>query len=255
MLYFIALMMDEIKREKLATFCTKYHLNFLVLVFAVFGLNAILYELTAILPLTNHHLSMAIDDAIPFIPEFCFFYSLFYVSPLVFLYALAFYDKKKLLVILMDGAISVVLCFIVYCIYNVQMIRPEAAVEGYWFFDGSITNVHEFFLALVHFQYIVDPLARNGIPSLHAMFACLIFLSGCPMSKSEKHVPIVLRIFAIIFGIGVAVSTFFVKQHYFIDAVIGFALGFIMFFICKPIFSKIINKYPDNKKIKLLTED
>ena len=135
------------------------------------------------------------------------------------------------------------------------MIRPEDAVNGYWFFDGSITNVHEFFLALVHLQYILDPLARNGIPSLHAMFAGLIFISGMPFSRKEKHSPIVLRILAIIFGIGITLSTFFVKQHYFIDAIIGFSLAIVMYFVATPIVNAIIKKYPDSKKVKALTED
>lgn len=255
MLYFKTLMLDEIKRNKIAAWCTKNHINHLFLVLLLFGLNGFFYEITAILPLENHHLFMAIDDAIPFIPEFCFFYTGFYVTPLVFLYGLSFYDKKKLFNILIDGTISVTLCFIVYCIYNVQMIRPEEFVEPYWFFDGSITNIHEFFMALVHFQYIVDPLARNGIPSLHAMFAGLIFLSGMPMGRKEKHVPIAFRILAMIFGVGIACSTFFVKQHYFIDAVVGFGLAIAMYFGSWPITNKIIKKYEDNVNMKRLVED
>lgn len=248
-------MKDEVRRGKFVDFCVKYKVNFLIIVLGLFLLNGIFYEVTTIMPITYHHLNMEIDNLIPFIPEFCFFYTLFYVCPTVFLTGLSFYDKKKLMVIVIDGTISVTLCFIVYLIYNVQMVRPVEAVEGYWFFDGSITNIHEFFLALVRFQYIVDPKAGNGIPSLHAMFGGLIFLSGCPFSKNEKHVPIIFRALAIFFGIGIICSTFFVKQHYFIDAVIGFALSIVMFFVSKIILNKIIEKNPENKTIKLLTDD
>ena len=248
-------MKDEIKREKLKAWSIKYKANFFMLVLFLFILNALVYEITAILPLENHHLYMAIDDAIPLIPEFCFFYTTFYATPFIFLYGLSFYDKKKFDTIIIDGTITVLMCLVVYLIWNVQMIRPEEEVAAYWFFDGSIHSFHEFWLALVHFQYVVDPMARNGIPSLHALFACFVFLTGCPLSKKEKHVPIAFRIIAMIFGIGIACSTFFVKQHYFIDAVIGFGLGFVFYFICKPILNAIIKKFKDKEVIKLLTED
>lgn len=248
-------MKDEIKRAKTAAFCSKYKINFLLLVGVLFLINGFFYEITQIIPLTNHHLHMAIDDAIPMIPEFVFFYQLFYLTPIVFLYALSFYDKKKLVTIVVDGTISIVICFIVYCVYNVQMIRPEAEVAPYMFGNGSIHSIRDLCKALIHIQYIVDPLARNGIPSLHAMFAGLIFLSGCPMGKNERYSPIILRIFAIIFGLGITCSTFFIKQHYFIDAIVGFALAIIIYFVSKIIVNKIIKKYPENKTIKLLVED
>ena len=67
--------------------------------------------------------------------------------------------------------------------------------------------------------------------------------------------PIALRITAMIFGLGIACSTFFVKQHYFIDAVIGFGLAFVSYFPCKILVSYIINKNSDKPIIKLLTLD
>lgn len=251
-------MKDEVRRQKVADFCIKYKMNFFALVALLFLLNGIVYEVTAILPLPDHLLSMDIDSKIPFIPEFCFFYTLFYVGPFVFLTALAFYDKKKLLAIIAGGVVGLVICQICYLIYNVKMDRTayEAIVEPYWIFkEDSIHNVHEFAMGMCHLQYYLDPMARNGIPSLHAMFGTLIFISGCPLSKGEKHCPIGLRIAAIIFGLGVVCSTFFVKQHYFIDAVIGFALAMVMYFIAKIVLNKIYNKHKDNETIKLLTED
>lgn len=248
-------MKDQAKKQRLATIANKYHLNFFILALALFLLNAILYEFTALLPLENHHFYMAIDDAIPLIPEFTFFYWIFYVCPTLFIWWLSFYDKKKATAIIFGGFVALILSFIVFLIYNVQMIRPEAEVEAYWFFDGSITNVHEFFLALNHLTFKLDPMARNGIPSLHAMFAGLVFLCGMWFPTKEKHAPIVLRVLAIVFGIGIACSTFFTKQHYFIDAVVGFGLAVVMYLIFIPIVNKMMKKYPENRTIKLLTDD
>jgi len=245
-------MSDEIQRTKKIENCIKYKLNFLVLVLVVYFSNAILYEITQLLPLVNHHLFMSIDDVIPFIPEFTFFYTTYYLSPIVFLYLLSFYDKKKLVAILFGGFIGVLISFVVYLIYNVQMIRPEELVNDYWFFNGSIHSIHDFFLAVVHFQYIVDPLARNGIPSLHAMFSSLMFVAGMPLSKKDKHAPTLYRILAITFGLGTACSTFLIKQHYFIDAVVGFALGITMYFVGKFVIKKIGDKHKDNNLVKLL---
>ena len=75
------------------------------------------------------------------------------------------------------------------------------------------------------------------------------------MGRKEKHMPIALRITAMVFGVGIACSTFFVKQHYFIDAVIGFGLAFVAYFPFRPLVKKIINENPDNEVVKLLTLD
>ena len=250
-------MKDEVRRAKVKEFCNKYNIYFLALVTALFLLNGISYEVTAALPLTNHHLYMEIDKHIPFIPEFCFFYSSYYVSPFIFLYGLSFYDKKKLSSIFFDGAIGTILCLIVYLIYNVQMLREpyEAIVAPYRFFTGSVHNPHEFFLALTNFQYAVDPFARNGIPSLHAFFGGLVSLCGIYMSKGEKRVPIAFRIIAALFGLGVACSTFFIKQHYFIDAVIGYGMAFILYYVGKLVVNVLLKKYPNNKLFAYFTAE
>lgn len=239
--------MEQSKKEKINKFIKKYNVFYFLLVGCLFALNGILYEIGAIIPTPNHFLDLGIDNAIPFIPEFCFFYTLFYVCPFIFIYGLSFFDKKKVFTICCGGAVGVVICFISYLIYNIQIIRPVNLVDQYWFFDGSITNIHEFFLALVHFQYIVDPLARNCMPSLHALFGGLIFISGCPMSFKERHTPILFRIFAMIFGLGITVSTFMIKQHYFIDAIVGFSLAIMLFFIAKIVFKFTIKKHPNSK--------
>lgn len=223
--------MTKERKSRFISFLVKYKINYLILGFFLMGFNFALYELAAYIPSKDHFIKMDIDSSIPFIPEFYIFYASFYLGLPIFFWVTSFYDTKKSKDIFVASIISIIVCFIVFNFYNVKMVRPEAFVSQYEFGNGSISNVHESFIALVNGIYKGDPLARCCLPSLHSTLGTMIFLLGLPVSKNDKHIPLVLRIVMIIIGLGIVLSTFFIKQHYIIDAVVGFLLAIITYLI------------------------
>ena len=229
-------------------FWSRAHLQYLVLAFLMYGFKAVLYFIIAYIPCTPVYFgdpnvaytgaafsgvyAMWIDEAIPFVSYFYFFYLLYYVVPEFMLWILSFFDNKKMVTIVLATMASTVLACICFVIQQVKMIRPVVYGE-----EVGITSVYNldtlFRWAVQEFQYKADETALNCLPSLHATVGMALAMAGIWTGKDEKHFPIGLRIFCAIFGIGIVASTFFVKQHYFIDAVAGAGLMAILYFIFK----------------------
>ena len=226
--------------SKFGKFWSKAHLQYLVLAGLMYGFKATLYFIIAYIPCNPVYFgnpetgvfAMAIDNAIPFISYFYFFYVLYYVLPEIFLWILSFYDNKKMCTIVVSTMAATVIACICFLIQQVKMIRPEAEMEAYSELS-SVTNLDTFFRWAVNLQYKADETALNCLPSLHATVGMAMAMIGIWTGKDEKHFPIGLRIFCGLFGFGIIMSTFFVKQHYFIDAVTGALLMAIFYFIFK----------------------
>ena len=226
--------------SKFGKFWTKAHLQYLLMALAMYGLKAVLYFIIAYIPchpvtfgnpVTGVY-AMAIDNAIPLVSYFYFFYVLYYIVPEIFLWILSFFDKKKVITIVIACASATVVACICYLIQQVKMIRPEAYVGQYHDF-AQVHDLNTFFLWAIDKQYIADETALNCFPSLHATVGMALALCGIWTGKDEKHVPIGLRIFCGLFGAAIVMSTFFVKQHYFIDTVAGALLMAVLYFVYK----------------------
>ena len=226
--------------SKFGQFWSRAHLQYLVLAFAMYGFKAVLYFIIAYIPCNpvffgnpeTGEFAMWIDNAIPFVSYFYFFYLLYYILPEFFLWILSFYDNKKMCTIVVSTMTTTVLACICFLIQQVKMIRPEAEMAAYaeW---SSVHDLDSLFRFGVNWQYGADETALNCLPSLHATVGMAMAMIGIWTGKDEKHFPIALRIFCAIFGFGIIMSTFFVKQHYFIDAVTGAGLMAILYFVFK----------------------
>lgn len=231
--------------SKFGQFWSKAHLQYLVLAGIMYGFKAVLYFIIAYIPSNpvtfgdptvpyygaafSGVYSMWIDEAIPYVSYFYIFYGLYYILPEIFLWILSFYDNKKTVTIVLSTMSATVIACICFLIQQVQMIRPVVYNEA-----EGIHNVDTLFRWLTQeFQYKADETALNCLPSLHATVGMALSMVGIWTGKDEKHFPIGLRIFCGLFGAGIIMSTFFVKQHYFIDAVTGAALMAIFYFIFK----------------------
>ena len=209
----------------------KWRLQYLAYVALMEGFMAALYFITSYLPVpcTVFDLNI-IDNSIPFVSYFYFFYLLYYLVPEIGVWVLAFYDKKKSHDIITCCFIGTVLCCFCYCIYQVKMIRPYNEVEPFKDFS-NVYNVDTFFRWALNIQYGADPTAKNCMPSLHATVGTALFVVGMRMRKDEKHFPIGCRLFFGMFGLGIVLSTFFIKQHYFFDAMVGFFLFISVYYL------------------------
>lgn len=246
------------KDSKFGQWWIKWHLQFLALAGLMYGFKATLYFIIAYIPCNYVYFgnpvtgvyAMEIDNMIPFVSYFYFFYILYYVVPEIFLWILSFYDRKKMVTIVLATMVTTLLACICFLIQQVKMIRPEAEMAQYAD-TSSIHNLDTLFRWGVNWQYGADETALNCFPSLHATVGMALAVVGLYTGKDEKHFPIGLRIFCALFGLGIVMSTFFVKQHYFIDAVAGAGLMAILYFVFKLF---IIPSYLARKERKLQSE-
>jgi len=202
--------MEKIK-EKAIWIWNKFNVWAMLWVAALYYGKLMMYKASNRINTDWHIIDMKIDDLIPFCKYFMFFYFTYYWFSQLQLWLVSLGDKRKFFRMLIAAAITCVVCNICFLCYQVKMIRPE------------ITGNDPFDL-WVKWIYNRDAKALNCCPSIHAVMGALMVIGGWKTNKFPKW----LQIVSIIFGVGCALSTVFVKQHYFIDMVLG--VLFMIFF-------------------------
>ena len=176
-----------------------------------------------------HTIGSTIDKNIPFnnlaIIPYCIWYILIFFVP----YYLYIKDKNTLCKYIASYFLCVIISNIIFATYPTMVIRPDIK-------PNSILNFITWFI------YKIDTPAVNCLPSLHCAVAMLFSLSAFDSKNLSIRYKIVISIFAII----IMLSTLFIKQHVFIDLVIGDILMTICYLIMKN------NKYILNNIKKLL---
>jgi membrane-associated phospholipid phosphatase len=152
-------------------------------------------------------LSTPIDEAIPFVPGFEFFYILCYILPLV--PVLAIQDTGRFNRLLISFGLLNLVAFSFFLLSPILVPRP--AVPG-----DSLAE------ALIRIEYSIDQ-PVNNFPSLHAGVAWLIVLSCRGLSRRLTW------ILALV-ATGICAGALLVKQHFVADLVAGTALAFGVFY-------------------------
>ena len=208
----------------------KWKMQYLAFTLVMEGIMAGLYFIASHIPTQVVTFDTTlIDDKIPFISYFYFFYLFYYVVPELALWILAFFNKKKSINLTRTCIVFSFIAFICYCSCQVMMVRPqaEAIVAPYANFS-SVYNLDTFFKWAINLQYTkLDPIPVNCMPSLHCAVSTAVVLCAIPTGKGEGKHPLGYRIFFGLFGLGIILSTFIIKQHYFYDAIAG-TFGFIL---------------------------
>lgn len=234
----------------------KYRLQYLAYTLLMEAVMAGLYFIATRIPTQVVTFDTTIiDDKIPFISYFYFFYLFYYVVPELALWALSFWDKKKSLNLTSSCIVMSFLAFICYCSCQVRMVRPQAeAIVAEYANFSSVYNLDTFFKWAVNLQYTkLDPIPVNCMPSLHCAVSSAVVLTAIPTGKGEGKFPIGWRIFFGLFGLGIILSTFIIKQHYFFDAIAG-TFGFVLvYFIMKLLVVPAIDKHREKKKLEKQT--
>lgn len=216
--------MNSVKQNFLY-YVKKYHIKYMLLIVLLYVIKLVLYETSSFINSDYSIITMKIDSLIPFCKYFILFYTTYYWFPILQLYLLSFADKRKFYRLLIAIGVSCLIANVIFWIYQVKMIRPEIT-------DSTI------FDWMINFIYKIDKEALNCFPSVHALMGCGMVIGGL---KTKKF-PHWLRIISFIFGIGCIVSTVFIKQHYFIDMLVGMLLMVIVYLIVLVIDEKIVKK-------------
>jgi membrane-associated phospholipid phosphatase len=185
------------------------------------------------LPTTD--LTSSIDKQIPLLPGFVWFYVLCYIFPLVPLMVVRNWHRFNLALI--SFAMCTFVAFIGHLLIPIAFPRPQLGV--------SISD------NFVQYIYRNDfrPGAQN-FPSLHVVFAWLIYLS-CKNQGLRKIYEWLILLFSVL----IILSTILIKQHLFIDVVGGTLLAFSIWFILQRYYSiHIANKEDPRLALKSITK-
>lgn len=179
-----------------------------VLLVSYFG-NQLVYDLRG--ESGSQYPHVPLDDKIPLIPWFVYFYYLTFPLGLVTFFYVAYKDKKSLYDIFLTLCISFAISGIIYLVGQTEFIKPE-------FTPQTFTD------KLVVWTWgSTNPV--NCFPSQHCFMAFAIIIAVC----SSKGLNIFYRLAAFAISIMIILSTVFIRQHFLLDIFASFDIMFIVF--------------------------
>ncbi len=140
------------------------------------------------------------EERLPFLPVFEYLYVLILFVPVLLLVTVRSYARFVRLVRAL--AIALVVSYASFLLVPVYLERPSF----------EVTSLHTWLLSL---QYLDK--SYNHLPSLHVTLSWLAVHSA----QCDRRTRLVL----ILLACGISISTLFVKQHYIVDVVLGYALA------------------------------
>jgi hypothetical protein len=177
-----------------------------------------------------HVVKTFVDNMIPFNKYFAVPYLFMFAYITISLLFFAVKDGKSYFSLLASDVTGMFICFILFYSFQTEVERP--VVYGNDFFSG-----------LVKYIYNTDN-PYNCFPSIHVLSSYLPFLFAFKYNKST-----IMKVFTTIGFVLISVSTFFIKQHYVLDAVAAILLGTILFYVFT---SKIWGRLPYVNSLEFL---
>ena len=171
----------------------------------VAAMNFITYSVTLVLVSDErrHYIHMEIDDLIPFIPAFVFFYVASFVQWGLNWFFTAREGQQFCYRFAKADLIAKIPCLIMFIAYPTIIQKPTLEVTDFfsfvmntvWFFDKPV----------------------NCLPSVHALASWIAVRAMFQMKKPAK----IWRVLAVVFCAGCFAAVVFTKQHYLIDIPAG----------------------------------
>jgi membrane-associated phospholipid phosphatase len=149
------------------------------------------------------------EERLPFLPIFEYLYVLTYFIAALLIVTVRDYATFRRLA--RANGLALLAAYTTYLLFPVYFERPHL----------EVTSFHTWLLSL---EYLDKP--YNHFPSLHVTLSWLAVL-GSQVSRRA-------RISLYVLAAGISVSTLFVKQHYIVDVVYGFALAWIAWRLTRP---------------------
>lgn len=165
-----------------------------------------------------------LDDKIPFIPQFIFFYVLWYfliAGSLVFFFLKNPDNFKRFLIFMTVCQVVSVIIFILFP--NKQNLRPSAISRDNIFFE------------LTYLIHSVDT-NTNVCPSLHVAYSVAMASAFC-----KERIGAFWKMLWIVLAVLISLSTVFVKQHSALDIIVAIPVCMI---------AELISYYDLRKKRK-----
>lgn len=205
---------DKVKNIKIKT---------VIIIIATIVFQSLIYFITKIYQGKPYLLQSSLDDAIPFISWFIYFYILWYI--MLFFVPLIIYVKSKdvFYKYMAMYLISVVICGIVFLLFPTTINRYEVI-------GGDFTS------KLVRLIYKMDIPPVNCLPSIHCLVA-MLFMYGIAKVNVKNEVKALVWVISIC----IIISTLFVKQHVVYDVIASFIVVCLTLLITKkvPLWQKL----------------
>jgi membrane-associated phospholipid phosphatase len=192
---------------------------FLVVGVFYFLLNTVVYGWTGSLYTRGVHLATALDNAIPFVPEWAIFYLyLFYPLSALTMAWFSLVEFRRGYSLAFSLILINLAADLVYLVFPVTTDLWRAQLLAHPLAGNA-------FASAMYAHYAADP-SFNCFPSLHAAVATICFYAWHRYAR-QRPLPIVraIAIGMLVVGIGVVLSTLFVKQHYIADEAAGVLLA------------------------------
>ena len=157
---------------------------------------------------------LPIDDMIPIVSWFVYFYYLTFPLGLVAFFYLAYANKKAFWRMYYSLIISYVISGIIYFFFQTYFVKPDFIPET--FTDRLMVNT---------WAASINPI--NCFPSQHTYMAVAMIIACLTAGKDMKWW---FKIFTIFCGIMIILSTFFIKQHYFLDWIVSTIIMVVAYF-------------------------
>lgn len=160
-----------------------------------------------------YHIQTPIDVMIPFNKYFIVPYILWYLYIGFIFFYYAVYDDKKYFKLLAGVNIGMMICFVIYYFFPTYVPRPQVYGE-------------DIFADLVRFIYGRDN-PYNCFPSIHVLDSVIMAV----YINRDETITLNTKIISTLISASIILSTMFVKQHYFYDAVSATILAYGMYFV------------------------
>ena len=175
----------------------------LLLIIGIIIFQLIIYCIGEYCGYRAHLLTTELDNKIPYISWFIYFYISWYLLLFIVPYVIYINDKISFLKYLSSVIVSLLITLLIFIAYPTVMTRTPI-----------ITNTFNDFL--VEFIYNVST-PTKCIPSLHVVFATSFML----YTLGSKNLNKLYKINIVIISIGIILSTLFIKQHMIYDVISG----------------------------------
>ena len=97
---------------------------------------------------------------------------------------------------------------------------------------------NDIFSVLVRVMYDIDKEALNCFPSIHSLMGTAMVIGVVKTKNFSKG----FKFLSCIIGVGCVLSTVFIKQHYFIDMIVGVMLMILTYVMVLYVDKKLLNK-------------
>ena len=175
--------------------------------------QSILYFIAKLSPFNITLIGSNLDNKIPFIDEFIYFYISWYLMLFVVPYLIYKKDKD----IFKKYLITIIACntfvFFIYFLYPTTINRPNIIVK-------DITSF------ITYFIYKIDTPALNCFPSMHCIISFIYMYIVIFENKFSKY-----RLVIITWSSLIILSTLFVKQHVLLDVLGAFVISLVIYFV------------------------